>query len=136
MDDNEKEFKRWNSYASALLIAIPIILGVTSFGKLADSSVVAFPVISIIAGLVAVLCTVLWFTGESDWHVKVQAQGEEKPGLLFIASGCFGFQISSLLGAFLIYYFSNIAAVVSSISMPVIFFLIAYLMTKKKVQTK
>ena len=57
--EEDKEFKRLNSYASALLIAIPIILGVTTLDKIQNSDSTAFSVVSIIAVLIAVFATVL-----------------------------------------------------------------------------
>jgi hypothetical protein len=35
---------------------------------------------------VAVLRTILWFTGESGWHIKLQEQGEEKPEYCLLLS--------------------------------------------------
>jgi len=66
------ESKRWSGYANALLIAIPIILGVTTISNLENTQ--GFIAISIISGLLAVFLSVLWFTGESVWRKKYEAK--------------------------------------------------------------
>jgi|GEM_PF-3471164 hypothetical protein len=104
----DKESDRWGSYANALLIAIPIILGVTTIAK--PDNMFSFTIISIIAGLIAVLCTVLWFARETDWNIPMP--DGKKSGLLFIASLGFGAQLSFLIGAFLLEYIRSTGVVI------------------------
>jgi hypothetical protein len=101
-DDTEskrkEELKRWKDYAGAILIAMPIILAVTALAKPSTGFSLYF-IISIVAGLISIGSTVMWYAGESTWKI-----GRDKPGLLLIASWGFGLQLGILIAGFLVGY--------------------------------
>lgn len=89
--EREKEQKRWQGYASALLIALTVLFAGTVIGLPAVAKeVVFFAIISIGFGLVAIVSTVLWFALE----YKHEIWG--RPTSLVVASCCLGTQATSL----------------------------------------
>ena len=85
--ERKKKRKDLKDYAAAILVAMPIIFGVTKIGSTADASSAAnknsgmvsvAANTSLIAGLLGILFIILWLTGESSWEIKIN--GRKEPG--------------------------------------------------------
>jgi len=110
----EKKRKDLKDYAAAILVAMPIIFGVTKIGSTADASsaanknsgMVSFAAnTSLIAGLLGILFIILWLTGESSWEIKIN--GRKEPGPLYLASWIFGIQLGLLIASYLLTWMST-----------------------------
>ena len=96
----ENEYKRWQGYANALLIALSVIFVGTTISS--PRHVLALPILSIIFGLAGIVLTALWFALENDSKIK------GKPAFLWLASCSFVAQVGFLFLALLVYYATSI----------------------------
>ena len=97
-DWQKEEYKRWQGYANALLLALTVLFAGTA---------IAFPktsadifILSSIFGLAGIVFTVLWFALE--WNGRIRG----KPAFLWLASSAFGFQAGFLFAALLVASYS------------------------------
>lgn len=91
-----KENERWKDYASALLIAVPILLaGLAISGQKTWASI-----ISGIAGTVAIVLVVLWYARDSNFRQFTPR--DKYPTTLYYASWFFGIQVAFLFFSLLI----------------------------------
>ena len=95
--EKEEEYKRWQGYANALLIALTVLFTGTNI-SLPKEIVVS--ILSLFFGLAGIVLTVLWFALEDNHKIK------GKPAFLWLASSSFGFQVGFLFIALLASYLS------------------------------
>jgi hypothetical protein len=94
-----KENERWKEYASALLIAMPVLLG----GLALSDQKSGYSIASGFACLVGIVLVVLWYGRDNNYSKGTP--GRRYPTLLFYASCCFGFQAACLAVAFMNLHF-------------------------------
>ena len=92
----KKENERWKDYASALLIAMPILLGALAIGGLKTT----YSIISAVTGTVGIMSVVLWHGRDTNQSLRIH--GREYPRFLFSASSLFAMQAAFLCFSFLI----------------------------------
>lgn len=96
--EKEEEYKRWQGYANALLLALTVLFAGTTISL--PKEIVAVSILSIIFGLAGIVLTVSWFTLEDNRKIK------GKPAFLWLASFSFGLQVGFLFVALLASYLS------------------------------
>lgn len=96
-DEQKQEYKRWQGYANALLLASTVLFAGTTIAL--PKQVVSVSILSIVFGLIAIVLAVLWFALENNQKIL------GKPAFLWLASCSFGgqagFLFVALLAAFL-----------------------------------
>ena len=90
---NEEEYKRWQPYANALLLALTVLFAGTAIAFTKTTAEVSRA--SSIFGLLGIVLTVCWFTFESERKIR------NRPAFLWLASWAFGCQVGALLVALL-----------------------------------
>lgn len=91
----KKENERWKDYASALLIAMPILLGALAISGLKTT----YSIISAVTGVLGIISIVLWYGRDKNQTLLVS--GREYPIFLFSTSCLFAIQATFLCFAFL-----------------------------------
>jgi hypothetical protein len=90
-----KENERWKDYASALLIAMPVLLAALAISGLKT----CYSIISAFAAVAGIVLVVLWYARDTNYH-QCTPSGKY-PTFLYYASWCFGIQVVFLCFAFL-----------------------------------
>ena len=100
MKAHEEEYKRWQGYANALLLALTVPFASTAIAfpkKVAPVPIISSVfIISGVLGLAGILLTVCWFALESKQKIR------NKPAFLWLASCAFGCQVGVLFVALLL----------------------------------
>ena len=91
----DEEYIRWKHWAGTLLVVMTVLLAFDA-SLLADYDNKAFVLLGGVAGFMGIFLIAGWFTREGFWEYK------NKPVLLRIGTGLFGFQAVFFLLSFLI----------------------------------
>jgi len=87
------EYKRWQGYANALLMALTVLFAGTAIAF--PKAAAVYSLISVACGLVGIMLTVLWFAFECNKKIA------DRPIYLLFASLAFGCQVGFLFVALL-----------------------------------